>query len=348
MLWRYYLAVGALSLSAWYLSCLDDWAGVAAWLVALILIGATLRMAFSSRSTRARPAARTAAGRPRPPSHARLAHRAAQPGPGVACSSKGPCTARSRSGAIVGLLFVDLDHFKLVNDRFGHPVGDDMLREAGRRMQEQVRAGDVVARLGGDEYLVLLEPVDANRRASRSPSGWWRRSSVPVAIGAHEVSIGASIGAAFSIDGGTDADRLLAQADAAVYRAKSADGRGSRCSTSRCGANWPIRRRSRVRSSKACAGRVRAALPADRRRADPADAGLRGPRTVEPPGVGMVPPDQFIPMAEASNLIFSSTGGCWKRHCGNSPTWIDSGVDRRSRHAPWRSTYRAATSAIRA
>ena len=102
-------------------------------------------------------------------------------------------------------------------------VGDEMLREPGAGCR--TRSGcDVVARLGGDEYLVLLEPVASERRGSRSPSDWRRRWPAR-SSGAHEASIGASVGAAFSLDGSTDADRLLAQADAAVYRAKSG-GRG--------------------------------------------------------------------------------------------------------------------------
>src|SRR6185437_11411210 len=66
-----------------------------------------------------------------------------------------------RSGTIIGLLFVDVDNFKVVNDTFGHGAGDEVLRVLARRMQAEARAGDMVARLGGDEFVVLLESVDA-------------------------------------------------------------------------------------------------------------------------------------------------------------------------------------------
>ncbi|HYI54609.1 MAG TPA: diguanylate cyclase, partial [Microlunatus sp.] len=138
----------------------------------------------------------------------------------------GSLSRAQRSGAVVGLLFVDLDGFKQVNDTLGHQAGDEVLRTVADRMQRTVRAGDVVARLGGDEFLVLMEPLD------EQASGVFVAERVVAAIAeplrlrnGHPVRIGASGGLAISLDAGTDPERLLQEADLAVYRAKSS-GRG--------------------------------------------------------------------------------------------------------------------------
>jgi diguanylate cyclase (GGDEF)-like protein len=131
-----------------------------------------------------------------------------------------------RSGATVGLLFVDLDGFKAINDSLGHRAGDEVLRNVAHRMREEVRAGDVVGRLGGDEFVVLLEPLDADVSAVSTAERLVQAIGVPVALSdGRQVGIGASVGVAISQDGSTDPDLLLHEADVAVYRAKQT-GRG--------------------------------------------------------------------------------------------------------------------------
>lgn len=131
-----------------------------------------------------------------------------------------------RSGAVVGLLFVDLDGFKQVNDTLGHQAGDEVLCTVAERMQDAVRAGDVVARLGGDEFLVLLEPLDEQPSAMTVAERIIAVIAEPMVLhSGHQARIGASVGLAISQDAGTDADRLVQEADLAVYRAKAA-GRG--------------------------------------------------------------------------------------------------------------------------
>ncbi|SEP78078.1 putative bifunctional diguanylate cyclase/phosphodiesterase [Microlunatus flavus] len=139
---------------------------------------------------------------------------------------RGALSRAQRSGAVVGVLFVDLDGFKQVNDTLGHAAGDEVLVVAGARMQEAVRDGDVVARFGGDEFVVLVEPVDEEASAVAVAERLVRVLSEPVVLGSgREVSIGASVGVAVALDGTVDPERLLAEADVAVYRAKLA-GRG--------------------------------------------------------------------------------------------------------------------------
>jgi diguanylate cyclase (GGDEF)-like protein len=138
----------------------------------------------------------------------------------------GTLSRAQRSGAVVGLLVVDLDDFKQVNDTLGHQAGDEVLLTVAQRIVRTVRAGDVVARLGGDEFLVLLEPLDEQASGVAVAERVIAVVTQPMRLrSGHHARIGASVGLAISQDAGTDADSLLQEADLAVYRAKSA-GRG--------------------------------------------------------------------------------------------------------------------------
>jgi diguanylate cyclase (GGDEF)-like protein/PAS domain S-box-containing protein len=125
-----------------------------------------------------------------------------------------------RAGGPIGLLFLDLDNFKHVNDAHGHATGDEVLRELGSRLQAAVRPSDTVARLGGDEFVVLCEQVD---RASAIALGERLQEAIrlPVTVGGAVHELSASIGIAL---GETDPDLLLSNADAALYRAKGRGG----------------------------------------------------------------------------------------------------------------------------
>ncbi|MGH3088148.1 MAG: diguanylate cyclase domain-containing protein [Rubrobacteraceae bacterium] len=127
-----------------------------------------------------------------------------------------------RYGSSAAVLFVDLDGFKAVNDRFGHPVGDRVLVSVADLLRSSVRPGDTVARLGGDEFVILLEDlaemIDANRVAERILTKL-RRSSA-----ARTPAVTASIGIAWQHDPGDRSEILVRRADAAMYRAKNAGG----------------------------------------------------------------------------------------------------------------------------
>jgi diguanylate cyclase (GGDEF)-like protein/PAS domain S-box-containing protein len=121
----------------------------------------------------------------------------------------------------VGLLFVDLDEFKLVNDTLGHGVGDELLRVVGERLAAAAGSG-LVGRHGGDEFLVLLPALDADAPASarEAAAAVSERLGEPFAIARHTVRVRASVGCAVYPDEATDADALLRRADAAMYRVK--------------------------------------------------------------------------------------------------------------------------------
>jgi diguanylate cyclase (GGDEF)-like protein/PAS domain S-box-containing protein len=125
-------------------------------------------------------------------------------------------------GGSIAMLFIDLDHFKALNDSLGHLVGDRLLVETGRRLRRCVRPGDAVARLGGDEFAILLERVidaDAVLAMADRVKGDLDRSFVHAGA---EVTLSASVGIAMSDRDGDRPEDLLRTADAAMYRAKAA------------------------------------------------------------------------------------------------------------------------------
>jgi diguanylate cyclase (GGDEF)-like protein len=133
--------------------------------------------------------------------------------------------ARSlRTGSLIAVLFVDLDDFKTVNDRFGHQAGDQLLRAIGERLLAIVRPGDTAARLGGDEFAVLLEDVHSSEDARTVARRLIEAIRVPMRLGEVDAIVGASIGVALSTAGERAPD-LLRNADFAMYRAKGS-GKG--------------------------------------------------------------------------------------------------------------------------
>ena len=209
-----------------------------------------------------------------------------------------------RSGEMTGLLFVDLDGFKAVNDGHGHAAGDEVLREVARRLSAAVRPGDVVCRLGGDEFVVLVEQVHGEHDVLELAHRLIAAVSEPIAVGRARVRIGASIGVAVSRDGGTDADALFAEADTAAYRAK-AHGRG-RAEMFDEVLRLQLNQRAELEAAIASGladGEMQVAyqpvMDVTTDRLMGYEALIRWTR----PGVGAVAPDQWIPVAESSRLI---------------------------------------------
>ncbi|HEY3268503.1 MAG TPA: PAS domain S-box protein, partial [Armatimonadota bacterium] len=131
----------------------------------------------------------------------------------------------SRHDRSVAVLFIDLDHFKVVNDSLGHQAGDHLLVEAAGRIRSCLRAEDTAARLGGDEFTVLLEEMTDNAGAALLAERILRRLGLPYEVGGRETFVNASIGIVVSVGGQDTADDMLRKADVAMYQAKGA-GRG--------------------------------------------------------------------------------------------------------------------------
>ena len=129
-----------------------------------------------------------------------------------------------RTTAGVGVLFVDLDGFKQVNDSLGHAAGDHLLVEAADRIRHSLRAGDTVSRFGGDEFTVLGATLDSRHDASRLAQRVTQALVEPFAVAGRDVSLTCSIGIAFTFDRAADPDELIHDADLAMYRAKERGG----------------------------------------------------------------------------------------------------------------------------
>jgi diguanylate cyclase (GGDEF)-like protein/PAS domain S-box-containing protein len=137
--------------------------------------------------------------------HDRLAHALARAARGKAC---------------VGVLFIDLDHFKVINDSLGHDVGDELLMQVAARLTALLRASDTLGRLGGDEFMVIAEPGSDPAQHVRMAERLGAVLEAPFFVRGDELAISASIGIACG-DGDADPRELVRDADAAMYRAKS-------------------------------------------------------------------------------------------------------------------------------
>jgi diguanylate cyclase (GGDEF)-like protein len=240
----------------------------------------------------------------------------------------GAALRRTRADdALVGVLLLDLDGFKEVNDTLGHHHGDLLLQQVAERLREQTRASDVVARLGGDEFAVLLpSPRDADECiavAQRLLEGL----QGPVQIGGADVDVRASVGIAFAPVGVDGVDGILSRADVAMYHAKET-GTGWAAYTNELNVHTP----------------ERLALVADLRRAierdelllhyqpkiDLATGTLQGVEALvrwRHPERGMMPPAEFISLAEHTGLIRPLTRWVLREAIAQSQRWRDHGLE---------------------
>jgi two-component system, cell cycle response regulator len=128
-----------------------------------------------------------------------------------------------RENSCTVVILCDVDHFKRVNDEFGHHIGDDVLRELARRLQHSVRSYDMVGRFGGEEFLIILNKCDANSAIARAENIRMEVAKKPIPTRAKPLPVTISVGLALSTDcENKNADEILACADVALYEAKSA------------------------------------------------------------------------------------------------------------------------------
>jgi diguanylate cyclase (GGDEF)-like protein/PAS domain S-box-containing protein len=207
---------------------------------------------------------------------------------------------RKEPGEETALLFVDLNHFKEVNDRFGHDVGDAVLARLGRRIQQTVRAGDGAARIGGDEFAVVLAAVTEPAEAAHAAERLLQAIVEPIDLGPEVVAVAASIGIAL----GDEPEVLLKEADAAMYRAKTEHDAGYAFFDSVLDSTAVERSRRAADLRRAVDAReftldFQPVVELHTRTISGYEALLRW----EHPELGRIGPLDFIPLAEETGLI---------------------------------------------
>ncbi|MFZ5524166.1 MAG: EAL domain-containing protein [Pseudomonadota bacterium] len=242
-------------------------------------------------------------------------------------------TASARNKACAGLLFIDLDNFKILNDTRGHDIGDLLLIEVGQRLRTCIRESDTLARLGGDEFVVLLEDLSKDRKqaavqAREVGEKVLKIISQPYMLKGIENYSSASIGVSLFAHSRQNLDDLLKQADTAMYAAKKAGRNTLRFFD-------PAMQEALEVRSKIEAG-MRNALPKNEfklyyqvqvdssQRHIGAEALIRWVH----PGQGMISPAEFIPVAEDTGLILSIGFWVLQTACAQLKEWENNPLTR--------------------
>ena len=229
----------------------------------------------------------------------------------------------------LAVLCLDLDRFKQVNDRLGHPAGDALLQAVASRLRSELRADDTVARFGGDEFGIVLASAgrsggDPETHAEAVASRIVATLSAPYTLGTDRAEIGTSIGIALAGGRDTTPDALLAEADVALYCAKRA-GRGRHAVFRPAMA---AEQRARLELGEALRGAIEAGelllhyQPI-------VDVGTRGVRAHEAlvrwarPGHGLLLPAAFVPVAEETSQISRLGAFALRQACRDAAAWPD-------------------------
>ena len=230
--------------------------------------------------------------------------------------------ARARRGHGCAVMFLDLDRFKAVNDTLGHPVGDSLLRAVTARLRAEVRATDTVARLGGDEFAIVQasgeQPGDSTALAERLIAV----VGAPYELDGHQVVIGTSVGIALEPADGDDPDQVLRCADLALYRAKE-DGRGGfRYFEPGMDARMRLRRalESDLRNALTTGAFEVFYQPLMHVRSR-AVSGFEALLRWNHPERGLVPPSEFMALAEEIGLIVPLGEWVLRQACMDAALW---------------------------
>jgi len=225
------------------------------------------------------------------------------------------------------LLFLDLDHFKNVNDSFGHTLGDEVLREAGRRIQRCVRETDTVSRLGGDEFTVLLTRLNHPQEAWLIGESIVSALSEEFRLGEQHCFLSASVGIASFPADGASAEQLLKSADTAMYRAK-AGGRGQSVFFEEKMNVEAVARMTLDRDLRAAIDRGELTLHYQPQ-IDLRSGAIRGAEALvrwRHPVHGLISPLRFIPLAEESGFIEQIGRWSMQQACSQVAAWRREGL----------------------
>jgi diguanylate cyclase (GGDEF)-like protein len=232
-----------------------------------------------------------------------------------------------RTAEKIGVLLLDLDHFKTINDTLGHDLGDELLVQVSERLRRCVRDGDTIARLGGDEFVVLLPRLDSAPHAGTVAERILNALRTPFSLGGREVHISSSIGVAVHPEDGNDASTLFRNADLAMYHAKQ-QGRNA----------WMLHDASMNDQAADLLELKTELLYAMRNdefflelqpQVDGVAGALVGFEALvrwRSPKRGIVPPGRFIPVAEETGLIVAVGEWVLRAACKQVRDWLDAGL----------------------
>ena len=225
-------------------------------------------------------------------------------------------------GKRVGVLYIDLDLFKNINDSFGHPVGDRLLKQVAERLTTAVRGGNLAARLGGDEFAVILAADVSPNEASACATLLIDMLKAPYDLDGQEMVIGASIGIALSPGDGTTSEELMRNADMALYRAKSDGGGVHHFFEREMDLQAQKRRDMELDLRRAFANgefelhyQPLVSISSDR------ISGFESLLRWRHPDKGMISPAEFIPVAEDIGLITQLGDWVLREACAEAVKW---------------------------
>lgn len=232
-----------------------------------------------------------------------------------------------REGSQIAVLFLDLDRFKMINDIYGHSVGDSLLKEVAKRIKNLVRKEDTVSRYAGDEFIVLMENIPDTRNPALLAQKLVETISRPVYIRGYRLHIATSVGISLFPQDGRDTDTLIKNADAAMYRAKK-EGRNNAqyyCPdlTAEAFAKMALERALRQsidRDDLILHYQPQICLKTGKL------VGVESLVRWKHPTMGLILPLQFIPIAEENGFIVALGEWVLQNACKQMRQWLDEGV----------------------